>query len=121
MSGERKGEQVKDFAVDVTEIASGSVLVRVHGELDLDTVGRLWTRLAPLLVQDAVVVLDTAHMPFMDSSGLRLLLQAAHRAAEVGAVFRVAGLRRSLRHIVELACVGGQLTFRDDVSDAMAG
>jgi anti-sigma B factor antagonist len=121
MNGDHEDGPVEEFAVSVADVAPGCVLVRVHGELDLETAGRLWAHLEPLLARDAVVVLDTEHMPFMDSSGLRVLLQAARRAAEVGATFRLAGLRSSVRRVLELTGVGGQLTVCEDVSDAMMG
>src|SRR5882672_5683297 len=83
--------------------AAAVVVVGVRGELDLDTADRLWARVGPLLAPGAVVVLDAARMPFMDSSGLRVLLRVARRAAETGATFRVAALCAAVARVVDLA------------------
>jgi len=60
-------------------------------------------------------------MPFMDSSGLRILLQAARRATEIGATFRIAALGGTAARVVELAGVAAQLVVRENVDDALTG
>jgi len=110
-----------EFAITVTGLDAGRTVVGVCGDLDLDTADRLWAEMAPLLVPDAVVVLDAALMPFTDSSGLRVLLQLARRAKETGAAFRLAALRMAVERVIEISGVLAQLTVRDDVAGALAG
>jgi anti-sigma B factor antagonist len=110
-----------DFTVTTAELDSARAVVAVHGELDLDTAERLWQCLGPLLVQDAVVVVDATLMRFMDSSGLRTLLRASLRARETGATVRVAALGGAAARAVELAGVAEQLAVRESVADALSG
>jgi len=110
---------VDAFAVTVTGLDATHVVVTVTGELDLDTTERLWIGLAPLLVRGAVVILDARLLRFMDSSGLRVLIQASQRAAAAGAKFRVAALAGAAARVVELAGVGEQLSVRENVVDAL--
>ena len=98
-----------------------ALVVQVRGELDLGTADRLMTKVEPLLTAGAVVVVDAALMPFMDSSGLRALLQSARLAADAGATFRVAALGSAAARVVELAGVSGQLPVRRSVADALTG
>lgn len=107
------------FAVSVGESGAGRMVVTVRGELDLATADRLWTELEPLLLPRAVVVLDGAGITFMDSSGLRVLLQAGKRAAADGAVFRLVAPQPAVRRVLELAGTGGHLETWDSVPAAL--
>ena len=67
-----------EVSVGVRELPEGKItLVRAAGEVDLSNAEEL---AAPLLSADAwegrPIVLDLAAVPFMDSSGLRVLLSA---------------------------------------------
>jgi anti-anti-sigma factor len=60
----------------------GAVVVRGEGEVDLDTAEQLASALRGAVTDtDGLVVLDLLGVPFMDSSGLKVLLVAA---AELG-------------------------------------
>jgi anti-sigma B factor antagonist len=109
------------FAVSVGESGAGRMVVTVRGELDLATADRLWTELEPLLVPRSVVVLDGAGITFMDSSGLRVLLQAGKRAAADGAVFRLVAPQPAVQRVLELAGTASHLETRDSVPAALDG
>ena len=108
-----------DFSVTVTEIDPDRVLIVLLGELDLATAEGLWLATEPLLRPEVLVVVDAAKMPFLDSSGLRVLLQASRRCEEIGARFRVAELTGAVSRVVGLAGVGPQLDLRGTVADAL--
>ena len=63
----------------------------------------------------ATLVLDFSGVPFMDSSGLGLIIGRADRAAAIGASVRVVGLLPSLRRLVSLSGLGklANLTVAD--------
>jgi anti-anti-sigma factor len=109
------------FAVSVGDRGQGRFVVTVRGELDLATADRLWTELEPLLSPRAVVVLDGTEITFLDSSGLRVLLQAGNRATSDAAAFRLVAPQPAVRRVLELAGTGEHLQTRDSVPAALAG
>jgi anti-anti-sigma factor len=109
------------FAVGVGETDQGSRVVTVTGELDLATAAQLWTELEPLIVADALVVLDGTEMTFLDSSGLRVLLLAGKRAGTAGAVFRLVAPQPAVQRVLELSGASAHLETREDVTAALAG
>ncbi len=109
------------FAVRVGEAGPGRTVVTVHGELDLATADRLWTELEPLLGPRAVVVLDGSRITFLDSSGLRVLLQAGKRAGADGAAFRLVAPQPAVQRVLQLAGTEGHLETRESVAAALEG
>ena len=109
------------FAVSVGESGQGRTVVTVRGELDLATADRLWVELEPVLVSRDVVVLDGSGISFLDSSGLRVLLQAGKRAASDGTIFRLVAPQAAVQRVLELAGAGGHLATRETVAAALEG
>jgi len=66
-----------DFDLTVTRDPQGGSQLTLRGELDLATAGRLEQALASA---SAPVVLDLRGLTFMDSTGVRVLLEAAEDA-----------------------------------------
>ncbi len=108
------------FVVDIGGSPTGRV-VTVRGELDLATADQLWKQLEPLLLPDAVVVLDGTGITFLDSSGLRVLLQAGNRAAAAGGAFRMVAPQPAVKRVLDLAGTGDHLQVRDSVAVALDG
>jgi anti-anti-sigma factor len=83
-------------------------LVRASGEVDLSNAEEL---AAPLLSADAwegrPIVLDLADVPFMDSSGLRVLLSAVRDLGSRLAV--VIRPESPIEHLLELAQLQGRV------------
>lgn len=112
-------EASDDFSVTVTDLDPGRVLIVVLGDLDLATAEDLWALTEPRLRAETLVVLDAAKVPFMDSSGLRVLLQAARASEKNGATFRVAAVTPPVARMLDAAGAGVQLDVREDVADAL--
>ena len=74
--------------LDISAIANGLALA---GELDAHTAPQLAERLVELPSGDGNIVLDIERIEFMDSSGLRVVIDVHQRAAD-------AGRRLVLRH-----------------------
>lgn len=100
---------------------SGGRVVTVRGELDLAAADNLWKKIEPLLKPGIVVVLDGTQLSFLDSSGLRVLLQAHKRAENDGAVFRLVAPQPPVQRVLELAGAGSYLHVRADVPAALQG
>jgi anti-anti-sigma factor len=74
--------QTRSFSLDV-EPRRDAVVIRPAGELDLATVEELRTELRGLAeVGFERIVLDMRELTFMDSTGLRLVLDTAHDARD---------------------------------------
>jgi anti-anti-sigma factor len=68
-----------DFEVITTPIGDGDALsVAVHGELDLASCERLKPALDEAVFARRPLILDLNGCSFIDSSGLRLVVQVAH-------------------------------------------
>lgn len=109
------------FTVSVTEHDRGRYVVAAAGELDLAVADGLGAELEPLITPGAVVVLDGSGLTFMDSSGLRVLINASNRAEAAGATFRLVAPQAAVRRVLELAGADDFLATRADVPSALAG
>lgn len=70
--------------VEGTSDGSGTARLRIEGDLDLSTVGAVERDLEPFLAASpSCVVFDMAHVSFIDSSGIAMVLRAAARVPRV--------------------------------------
>lgn len=72
-------EPTSEFRVE-EERCDGVVVLRLHGDLDLASVDEVHRRLDALCTAGEPTRLDLDGLDFMDSSGLRVVLQAAEAA-----------------------------------------
>ena len=106
---------------DVAVHRTGSALVVApQGEIDLATVG---------LVRDAVerehrpgedIVLDLREVAFMDTSGLRYVLELVEQASRDGFTVRLVRGPRAVQRVFEVSGLEPRLPFVDD-PEAPAG
>jgi anti-anti-sigma factor len=89
----------------VTEVAHlhGGRELHVHGELDVATAPALAQRLRALTELGHAVVVDLAEVSFMDSSGLRVLLQARQDADRDGRALELRRPSPAVRRVIDLA------------------
>jgi stage II sporulation protein AA (anti-sigma F factor antagonist) len=81
-------------------------LLTVSGELDVATQEALIEGLERAEASDAKpILLDLSRVTFIDSTGVRLLVQAHRRLAEIGRRLRVSLGDGLVREVVELAGV----------------
>jgi anti-sigma B factor antagonist len=99
------------FAVDVASSADGSV-VAPRGELDIATQAELRETLVRHAAQGAVT-LDLAGLRFMDTSGLRLILETAEAARRDGFEFAVLRGPPAVQRLFEVAGVTELVPFRN--------
>jgi anti-sigma B factor antagonist len=98
----------------------GVAVVVATGELDVATAPRLLdeVRRANADGPPGPVVLDAAGVGFMDSSGLRALLDAERAAHEAGRPFAIARPSAGVRRVLELVDLIDQMSVLDDLSPA---
>ena len=96
---------IEQFGIDVSPAVGGTITVAPRGELDLATARELEAWLDDLRRECADVVLDLAEVPFLDSSGLRVLLRARLQARRTHTGLRIANPTRAVRRAAQTAGV----------------
>jgi anti-sigma B factor antagonist len=99
------------FAVEVASGPEGSVVVP-RGELDIATQAELREALERHTARGAVT-LDLAGLRFMDTSGLRLILETAEASRRDGFQFAVLPGPPAVQRLFEVAGVTELVPFRD--------
>jgi len=100
-----------EFTVDVGGGADGSV-VAPHGELDMATQGDLRAALEQQAARGAVT-LDLSGLRFLDTSGLRLILETAEASARDGFTFSVLPGVPAVQRLFDVAGVRELVPFAD--------
>jgi anti-anti-sigma factor len=100
-----------EFTVDVKSGDDGSVIAP-RGELDMATQGELRDALAQHAGRGAVT-LDLSGLTFLDTSGLRLILETADAANRNGFAFKVLPGIPAVQRLFEIAGVRELVPFAD--------
>jgi len=98
-----------EFKVEVGGGSDGSV-VKPYGELDMATQGELRAALVRQAAAGAVT-LDLAELRFLDTSGLRLILEMTQAARRDGFTFTVLPGRPAVQRMFEVAGVTDLVPF----------
>lgn len=103
------------MALSITYGTEGtSTLVKVSGEVDVSNASELRDAIDAKLPEAAgELVVDLAGVPYIDSTGIGVLVGAAHRAAEAGASLVVARPQRNVARVLDLLGVGRDLNIRE--------
>lgn len=99
------------FSVERTE-RGRTVVLALTGELDLATAPQL-TEAAADVPAGAQLVVDLAELEFMDSSGLRVLMNLDLRARREGWELAVARPQDAVMRLLELSNVRDRIPIRD--------
>jgi anti-sigma B factor antagonist len=93
--------------VRVEERAPHEFVVSLAGELDMATAPMLAETVADLMRRGPVgaLVVDVSELRFLDSSGMRALLQARNAATEQGAEFAVRRPREPVAQVLRIAAL----------------
>jgi anti-sigma B factor antagonist len=89
------------------EISATTTGWGVSGEIDAHTAPTLASAMTEL--PKGVVTLDVSGVSFMDSSGLRVLIEAASRARDGGGDLVIAHPTPGIARLIEISGLGGQL------------
>jgi anti-sigma B factor antagonist len=73
----------EDFSTEVNATDEATV-IHVRGEIDMATAGRLRDVIEPHMGPKQKIILDLSEVEFMDSSSLKVLVQARGRLTENG-------------------------------------
>lgn len=108
------------LAIDVTVPREDVVLVSVKGFLDVDTATELHHHLANQMVHGrSHLLLDLSEVPFMDSSGINIILKAYQEARRVGGSVRLINPAPAVQRILDLTGVTLTVPSSDTTEDAL--
>jgi anti-sigma B factor antagonist len=98
--------------LDVTDRAEGTTCLTINGDIDMTTSDHFTQTLMRLVAEPAVtsLVLDVAHLTFMDSNGVTVLVKAHRAAGERGISFRIMNTQDPIRGLLEMLGVYEFLT-----------
>ncbi|SDJ96841.1 STAS domain-containing protein [Nonomuraea jiangxiensis] len=100
---------------------NGVTVITLAGEIDLAGAPRLKHFIGEVRQTPAdILVFDMAGVTFMDSSGLRQLLDAYTFAQRHGGAVHLAGLRGSPARLIEITRVGDRLRVHPSTDAALA-
>lgn len=89
-------------------------VVRVTGEVDVSNADELRSALADELEAGAASVsVDLSEVPYIDSTGIGVLVGAAHHAAEKGVSFEVVRPQKNVARVLGLLGVSADLNVRE--------
>lgn len=88
-------------------------VVAVEGEVDVSNVDQLRSAIDKQLdAAPSELVVDLSQVPYIDSTGIGVLVGAAHRAAEKNVRFEVARPQRNVERVLGLLGVSADLNVR---------
>jgi len=88
--------------------------VAVCGEVDVSNAAQLRATIDEALEAGVEAIeVDMAEVPYIDSTGIGVLVGAAHRAEEAGVGFAVARPQRNVARVFSILGVDGQLNVRE--------
>jgi anti-sigma B factor antagonist len=100
------------FSVD--SVAEGERLtVRVAGDIDLSTADKLAEALEEAVSRSREVRVDLTQVTFLDSTGIRALVQGYRAAQTRGSAFYVVGAQQWVAKVLEVTGVGPLLAPPD--------
>jgi anti-sigma B factor antagonist len=89
------------LSIDRIDQPGGAVLLRLRGELDVQTAQQLRRRLLDHLDERTPLVVELRGLDFMDSSGLAALLELRSRARRADWRVRIQGACGRVRELLE--------------------
>jgi len=92
----------ENFSTEVNP-SDKATIIKVRGEIDMATAGRLRDAIEPHLGPEQTIVLDLSEVEFMDSSALKVLVQARGRLTEDGGSLVLRNPSRSAHRLLTVA------------------
>ncbi len=91
------------LAITTTTTPDGAIVVAASGEVDVSCASELRDAVdAALDAEASRVDVDLADVPYIDSTGIGVLVGAAHRAIDLGIGFGVRNPQRNVKRVLDL-------------------
>jgi anti-sigma B factor antagonist len=96
-----------------------AVLVRLSGEVDLDTTGALRDALDPIVNQRRNVILDCSALRYIDSAGFHVLFRAHQELKRHGRQMLIAAPSSTLEHAFKIINIEKHIHCVRSVNEAL--
>ena len=107
-----------EFAVS-SEIISGALVVSVRGDVDLATAGRMDSEILVSWKPPQPLVVDASDVPFMDSTGLGVLIKAAERASHLGGSVAIVTNAERVRKVLTITGLDSFILIAQSLEEAL--
>ena len=98
------------LTIDTITNEDGAVLVTAAGEVDVSCASELRDALDAILREGAALVqVDLEQVPYIDSTGIGVLVGAAHSAEEAGQTLVVLRPQRNVKRVLDMLGISQQL------------
>jgi anti-sigma B factor antagonist len=115
MEGEARGSSLR------TEFVPGDGVLVLEGELDVGTVAQLDDALAnAAAATDGTLTIDASRVDFLDSVGLRSILNVTADLSKVGRAMAIVCTPGPVRRLIELTALTGHLALYDSRAAVIA-
>jgi anti-sigma B factor antagonist len=115
MEGEARGSSLR------TEFIPGDGVLVLEGELDVGTVAQLDDALAnAAAATDGTLTIDASRVDFLDSVGLRSILNVTADLSKVGRAMAIVCTPGPVRRLIELTALTGHLALYDSRAAVIA-
>lgn len=109
-----------DFHVDSRRVGD-AFLVAPRGDVDLSTADAVQSALLARRVSDSTLVLDLRGVEFLDTTGLRLVVEQTERARADGYRFAVVRGPARVQRIFDVAGLSSKALIVDDPAELTGG
>lgn len=93
-----------------THEQDNKTVVSVAGEVDVSNAGDLRDALNAVLASgEGDIEVELSNVPYIDSTGIGVLVGAAHRSADAGRAFAVRNPQRNVARVLAMLGVDGEL------------
>lgn len=106
------------FAVSA-EMRQNAAILTVHGDVDLATAPALESAIADVWIPPQSLVIDAGDVPFMDSTGLGVLVKAALRAREEGGRVAMAAVGSRVHKVLAITGLDEHVAIYSTVEEAL--
>lgn len=97
-----------------TQEQNNAIIVNVAGEVDVSCASVLRDAVDRALEQDiASLEIDLSEVPYIDSTGIGVLVGGAHRASDAGVGYEVTHPQRNVARVLGMLGVNEELGIRD--------
>lgn len=104
-----------------THDRDGTVVVALAGEIDLQHSPGVRRQLMELMFERRDVLVDLAHVAYIDSSGIASLVEAYQMARKNATRFVLVAVSQPVLRVLQLARLDKVFTLADTVDAALAG